>query len=348
MYLVLLFSLAFSSSAVSEVLSPAQQQCHEHIFHKRYEQVINACTDTYGQSWENAIVTDAYISHLGSFNKLSKSGELLLERAKGGDPIAQYLFAVLQFTLAPRSKHNEVINEQVASRTLKWLLMAAEQGHEPAMIAYIKRVIPVIGLPTQEQHENGSRFSKKLLKSLGPQAQVFVRAFRKLPHQGNWREKLDAMLNDLSVFSIEELHDLSRALLLGSIEFDSGIPGSLGTSVDIPAMPKERLRILNYLDTNHQDGMAAYNLAQLNKDDLLTYETYFASAIDRNYPAALRFLGLYFACTENMPLAKNYLFMAKSLGNTNAADDIEELLEYGNIYECPEFRFSDEFVSKYL
>jgi len=47
-------------------------------------------------------------------------------------------------------------------------------------------------------------------------------------------------------------------------------------------------------------------------------------------------------------MTQEYLVKAKALGDTNASKDLDELLEYGDKYRCPDLGFSAEFLKHFI
>ena len=329
--------------------------CFDTVEREEYENIFIACINTEESSVDAALITENFTSFLGTLHKLSAAGELLRSKAESGEVEAQYAFAMAQSSLYPSQKNTETWRDVKQSEYKKWLLKAAEQGHQVAIELYIQSLFSDKKLPTKAEHKKGRALARNLANTATAEANKFIQVFDNIPHQENWEGVFRAELNNVSSLSTEQVWRLVNAFSSGRLIFESGFDVNADgfgfipdVTVRISPSMDNYVALLKYLDEEHLDAEAAYRLMKRYKivrSDLSFH--YFSNAIERQSLKAMATLGAYLVCNQQDAAGKNYLELASISADASSSAYLQELEETGRLLECPEMIANADFIAKY-
>jgi TPR repeat protein len=287
-----------------------------------------------------------YSHFLGSYEYPSKAANLIKNKAENGDGAYQYLWGLANVAFYPKplidksgysQRQNQ--NEKIVKEGLRWLFASADQGYVSPMLFLIRRAInSSTATFSDAQHDKLSMYASILMRNKEPGAAELT---KKLEATLNFEEEakvydFEKMLLNYRDLSVAEIFSLIKALRTGEYLSPTNLFVSLEVKKDL-AKQKSLLRhLVGHPESN---GRAAYELSKLQEKE----NTSFAKrdtrilreiALTKIYPPALRDEGYRLGCSEKTTEAKNILAEAAELGDTDAADYLEELEEYGNLYGC--------------
>lgn len=330
--LLSMFLLFLSSIAMSNEMSP----CYQAGLEENDQLVLSICQDLVSESDAHAQYLMALANvnlHTQFGNKAKKSqnklrnfklsteekiaiqdAKFLLEDAvESGHVGAHFLLGYLiKSTLFSLPEFNGNVNK-THEKAIKLLTIAADEGNEGAKMLLAEYAVSynVEGhvVNVAKEYRKYLEFSARKYPELYGQLLVDFVSF------SNRSERLAR--NQESATAAELASEGIRlSFSENNDEFQQGI-----------AMLKKA--------ADKGAASASFRLASLYKHkDINIALKYFTQAADSHKGAAM-WLGEYYGCKGNKDSAMKWLDKAKTLGNKNAQDAIDEISEYGDLATCP-------------
>ncbi len=363
-FVVTLIISIYSASAFASVNKASEQACEQTIQDATYQNILPACMNILGnKTYEQALVNQNFTSYLGTLENLSSSGKLLFSRAKKGDKEAQFALATNMSILNPEPGNTSKWYGRLSDERQKWLMKAADQGHVQAMISFIEYLTVGSELLSEKVHNTGRRYAQSLVASqTSASAQKYdhyLSFFNTMAHEDNWQQILQEKLDNLSTLSSQEIRDMAMDFLTGNYRFfyHSDTDFLIGTrtirfSVRGVRDLETYERLTQYLADNRAHPESSYQAALTHFFDepknLERAFEYLNVAIEGRYPKALTFVGRYLICHQKIDSGKAFLNEAIKVGDVNAKDELSDLNQYGDLYNCPKVPSNSTFIEKHL
>ncbi|MBO9492010.1 hypothetical protein J7384_16740 [Endozoicomonas sp. G2_1] len=286
-----------------------------------------------------SLVLKSNFSHkFGTYDSPSIEAKYIIDDAKNNNAVSQYILGVYLFGLAYKEPISEKLkgnfDSQIASKSEFWIARSAENGYLPAMIAALHDLL-MKGHLDQQQIDR----MKKYLLAL---------------EEGNY-EKIDKLrkevnkrvflFNPLSAESLKFFDELTEKELIQIADgYISGLHLYSPTTLveidfnklkrNIPQGKKLYVLAINKFES----GEASYKLARAIKGKGSLY--YYKLSAKYGYSKAMAWLGSFYFCSGADIMGKHWLEKAKKAKDIDAIDTLEEISDYGDIYDCSPYRHS--------
>jgi hypothetical protein len=325
-----------------------EEDCMKAVIENQYELVLNACVPRIGDDrniW--ALVIGRHNHYLGSIESPSTAAQLIAQKAEDGDAVFQYLWGVIiSLVYSPGVPTNNQDAERILHLRIKknkigreWLFKSADQGLVSARLMLIKQAVAQYSKPISEsEHVRLMFYAKELVESNIPEAETLLRELLATSNKSQIEQEFKNKLANYESSSDEEIFDLARSLISGYFKLNK----KTFSRIEIDKDKEKSKELFIYLMEKRGNAEAAYALSKTLEEDKSNPETaqrileLRKQAAAGKHPLSMRLIGVHFACKGDLQEALKLLKEADNLGEKEASSYIEEIEEYGDIYDCDE------------
>jgi hypothetical protein len=324
-----------------------KEKCIDVVQKNLYEDVIDACmADFHTQSGRIDYIFGKSTHFLGSNESPSNAARIIHQKALSGDGMFQFFWGLINITVykhelrtAMNIEENNALAIRLSEEGMNWIFKAADQGYAEPMLFLLRYAVnSSSAVISDDNFDKLFIYANALVNANEPGAEVLLRKLRTTSSIEKQLDEFEKKLENYRNLPEEEILRLVKAVQFGFYTSSENVI----TQFNVEKNQKKQEKLLRHLVNLNKVymGQAAYELSKLQaqkntgwgrKDSKILR----GISIDEKYPLALRDEGVRLACSDKLDAALVMLKEAKKRGDVESADYIDELKEYGNIYDCP-------------
>lgn len=340
------FILSLCAATSFSVVAVQKEDCISAISADKHDSILNICAPGFStEKGRSDLVFGETEHYLGSIESPSIAVKMIERKAEDGDAVYQYIWGLVNSLVyspsLPKSKKEalqaSIMMKKSKEEGRKWLFKSADQGLVESMLLLIRNAVNNShrALPESE-HTRLVYYANALKEAKEPEAERLLEKLISLSNDSQIAEEFENNLFNYTSLTDEAIFDIAAALTTGYFQINQNGIRRIYVGKDKDNSEK----LFRYLVDKRESVKAAYALSNSLMDRKSNPEIAakilelrkIASA--GKHPISMRLIGVHLACNGQLDEAIDLLNESDKLGDTEALSYVEEINEYGDIYEC--------------